>query len=57
MNKRDYAYSSNIIIEKIRTSFMKYDNQGTSRAYGFFELEMIKAYDLSKKEELFGSGS
>lgn len=52
MNKRDYAYSSNIIIEKIRTSFMKYDNQGHRERMVFSILEMIKAYDLSKKEEL-----
>ena len=52
MNKRDYAYSSNIIIEKIRTSFMKYDNQGHRERTVFSILEMIKAYDLSKKEEL-----
>ena len=52
MNKRDYAYSSNIIIEKIRTSFMKYDNQGHRVRMVFSILEMIKAYDLSKKEEL-----
>lgn len=52
MNKRDYAYSSNIIIEKIRASFMKYDNQGHRERMVFSILEMIKAYDLSKKEEL-----
>lgn len=52
MNKRDYAYSANINIEKIRSAFMKYDNQGHRNRMVFSILEIIKAYDASKKKEL-----
>lgn len=52
MNERDYAYSANINIEKIKAAFMKYDNQGHRNRMVFSILEMIKAYDASKKKEL-----
>lgn len=52
MNERDYAYSANINIEKIKVAFMKYDNQGHRNRMVFSILEMIKAYDASKKKEL-----
>lgn len=50
MNERDYAYSANINIEKIKVAFMKYDNQGHRNRMVFSILEMIKAYDASKKK-------
>lgn len=50
MNERDYAYSANINIEKIKAAFMKYDNQGHRNRMVFSILEMIKAYDASKKK-------
>lgn len=52
MNERDYAYSANINIEKIRSAFLKYDNQGHRDRMVLSILEMIKAYDVSKKVEL-----
>lgn len=52
MNQKDYAYSANINIEKIKSAFLKYNNQGHRERMVLSILEMIKAYDASKKKEL-----
>lgn len=52
LNEKDYAYSANINIGKIKNDFMKYDNQGHRDRMVLSILEMIKAYDMSKKQDL-----
>lgn len=52
MNARDYGYSSNINIDKIRKDFMKYDNVGHRERMVLSILEMIKAYDKTSRIEL-----
>lgn len=52
MNARDYGYSANINIEKIKNDFMKYDNIGHRERMVLSILEMIKAYDKTNRIEL-----
>jgi len=52
MNARDYGHSANINIEKIKAAFMRYDNQGHRDRMVLSILEMINAYDETKKKEL-----
>lgn len=52
MNARDYGYSANINIEKIKKDFMKYDNIGHRERMVLSILEMIRAYDKTNRMEL-----